>query len=63
MQCRFCNATRQDLVDTPETKEGHEPSDNLTNALKQKDMVTNEHKDINANSNHIGTVELYYLSW
>ena len=51
-------STRQDLVDTPETKEGHEPSDNLTNALKHKDMVNYEHEDINDKSNHIGTVEL-----
>ena len=48
---------RQDLVDTPETKEGHEPSDNLTNALKVKDMVKHEDDDINDNYNHIGSVD------
>ena len=47
----------QDQVNAPETKEGHEPSDNLTNALKHKDMVNYEHKDINDKSNHIGTVD------
>ena len=48
---------RQYLVDTPETKEGHEPSDNLTNALKVKDMVKHEDDDINDNYNHIGSVD------
>ena len=55
--------TRQYLVDTPETKEGHEPSDNLTNALKQIDMVNYEHNDINGKWNHIGTVELAKKNW
>ena len=53
---------RQDPVNAPKTKEGHEPSDNLTNALKQKDMVNYEHKDVNDNSNHIGYVEVSPLS-
>ena len=48
---------RQYLVDTPETKEGHEPSDNLTNALEVKDMVIHVHDDINDNYNHIGSVD------
>ena len=51
-----CNG-RQYLVDTPETKEGHEPSDNLTNALKVKDMVKHEDEDINDNYNHISSVD------
>ena len=46
--------TRQYLVDTPETKEGHEPSNNVSNALKHKDMVKHENNDVKGNYNHIG---------
>ena len=48
---------RQVLVDTPETEIGEEPSDNVTNALKVKDMVKHEHDDINDDYNHIGSVD------
>ena len=40
---------RQYLVDTPETKEGHEPSNNVSNALKHKDMVKHENNDVKGN--------------
>ena len=52
---------RQVPVDTPETENGKEPSDNDTNALKQNDMVKHKHNDIdeheNNNTNHIGIVD------
>ena len=49
---------RQDPVDTPETEKGKEPSDNVTNALKQKDMVKHKHETINDNDeDHIGIVD------
>ena len=49
--------SRQDPVDTPETKEGHEPSDKVTNALKYKDMVNDDNNDVNDTTNHIGIVD------
>ena len=52
---------RQVPVDTPETENDKEPSDNDTNALKQNDMVKHKHDDIdeheNNNTNHIGIVD------
>ena len=52
---------RQVPVDTPETENDKEPSDNDTNALKQNDMVKHKHNDIdeheNNNTNHIGIVD------
>ena len=41
-----------DKIDTPETKESHEPSDNVTNDLKYKDMVNDDNNDVNDIINH-----------
>ena len=50
-----------DKIDTPETKESHEPSDNVTNALEHKGMVKHEDNDTNDTTNHIGIVDLPQL--